>query len=116
MAIIKTVSFFDFCTSFSQANRTDNFSYHGLRVLFDYLENLSEDIGEPVELDVIGLCCDYEEATIEDIIEHHSLQDQVEGLDPEDDDDEIKSIVLDFLNYRTSVCGEVPGGFVFLSF
>jgi hypothetical protein len=41
--------------------RGDQFSYEGLIALFDYLEMLEDDIGEPIELDVIGLCCDYSE-------------------------------------------------------
>lgn len=38
-----------------------NFTYKGLRALFEYLENLSEDIGENIKLDVITLCCEYSE-------------------------------------------------------
>ena len=41
--------------------RPNNFSYEGLRALFEYLEALEEDIGEEFELDVIALCCDYTE-------------------------------------------------------
>jgi len=38
-----------------------NFTYKGLRFLFEYLDNLSEDTGEDIKLDVIALCCDYSE-------------------------------------------------------
>jgi hypothetical protein len=31
--------------------RGDQFSYEGLIALFDYLEMLEDDIGEPIELD-----------------------------------------------------------------
>ena len=43
------------------AIRPDNFSYSGLGALFEYLEELSEDIGEDIDLDVIGICCDFTE-------------------------------------------------------
>ena len=43
------------------AIRPENFSYDGLKALFDYLEQLEDDIGEELEFDVIGLCCDYSE-------------------------------------------------------
>jgi len=42
-------------------DRKDNFSYEGLRALFDYLELLEEDMGQPMELDVIALCSEYSE-------------------------------------------------------
>ena len=44
-----------------RAIRPDNFSYSGLGALFGYLEELSEDIGEDIEMDVIAICCDYSE-------------------------------------------------------
>ena len=60
MAIKQTVTESDFRDAF-QAIRPDNFSYEGLGALYDYLENLSDDIGDDIELDVIALCCDYTE-------------------------------------------------------
>ena len=60
MAIKQTVSFTDFYDAF-QAIRPDNFSYAGLEVLYDYLWQLSEDIGEDIELDVISLCGEFTE-------------------------------------------------------
>ena len=43
------------------AIRPSNFSYSGLGALFEYLEELSEDIGEDIEVDVIGICCGFTE-------------------------------------------------------
>jgi len=36
-------------------NRKTNFSYEGLEILFEYLEELEESTGEEIELDVIAL-------------------------------------------------------------
>lgn len=36
-----------------------NWSYNGAQALFEYLEQLSEDIGEDIELDRVALRCDY---------------------------------------------------------
>ncbi len=58
--IKQNVNFSMFCDSFSDTYK-DNFTYYGKRALFDYLENLSEDIGEDIELDTIALCCEYSE-------------------------------------------------------
>jgi hypothetical protein len=44
-----------------RAVRPNNFSVEGLRALFAHLEEVEEDSGEEMELDVIGLCCDWDE-------------------------------------------------------
>ena len=49
--------------------RPDNFSYDGLGVLFDYLEEISEDL----ELDVIAICCDFQEDDLEVIMDQYSM-------------------------------------------
>ena len=41
--------------------RKENFSYRGLEALFNYLEEYEESTGDEIELDVIGLCCEYTE-------------------------------------------------------
>ena len=41
--------------------RRNNFSYKGLEVLYDYLIELEEDTGTELELDVIAICCNYNE-------------------------------------------------------
>ena len=46
-----------------KAIRPDNFSYSGLRALFEYLEQYEEYSGQELELDVIALCCDFTEYT-----------------------------------------------------
>ena len=33
--------------------------YEGIDALHEYLTDLAEDIGEPIELDIIALCCDW---------------------------------------------------------
>lgn len=43
--------------------RPDNFSYAGLGELYEWLEQY----GEEVELDVITLCCDFSELTLEEL-------------------------------------------------
>ena len=60
MAIIDTLTKFGFVDAFRRI-RPDNFSYGGLETLYDYLEQLSEDTGENIKFDPIGICCDYSE-------------------------------------------------------
>ena len=56
----QSVSMYDFERAFKNFER-DNFSYDGLKALFEYLEEYEEGTGEEVELDVIALCCEYAE-------------------------------------------------------
>ena len=41
--------------------RPENFSYEGLRALFNYLEEVEEATEEEMEFDVIAICCDFTE-------------------------------------------------------
>ena len=113
MAIVQSInSAYQFQEAFRLAGREDQFSYEGLDVLFNYLEELSEDTGEPVELDVIALCCEYYESSINEIIAQYNIDTSyIEG-----DEDEIKEMVREYLEYKTLVCGEVCGGFVYAAF
>jgi hypothetical protein len=55
-----TVTFQTFCDSFPDSYMS-NFTYQGKRALFDYLEQLEEDTGEQIEMDIIALCSEYTE-------------------------------------------------------
>ena len=57
----QTVNFGDFSDAFRDMDRMENFSPEGLQALFDYIEGYEEDTGVEIELDVIALCCEYEE-------------------------------------------------------
>ena len=57
----RTVNVYDFRQAFVDYDRAENFSYAGLEALFEYLVSLEEDTGEEMELDVIGICCEFSE-------------------------------------------------------
>jgi len=58
----ETVTVFRFRDAFKQSDTyKNNFSYEGLHALFEYFEELEDDIGEEIELDVVAICCDYTE-------------------------------------------------------
>ena len=57
----QSINMYDFERAFKNFERMNNFSYDGLKALFEYLEDYEEDTGEEIELDVIALCCDYME-------------------------------------------------------
>jgi hypothetical protein len=43
------------------AERKDQFSYQALKELFEYYDNLAEDTGEPIQFDMIAICCEWSE-------------------------------------------------------
>lgn len=103
------VNLYAFRDAFRAAGRKDQFSYDGLRVIFDYLEELESDLGEPVELDVVAICCDYAEMTPEEIIEAYSIP-----YDAAEDD--LWDTVRDYLDISTIIVGETDETFVFAQF
>lgn len=63
----KTINNYEFIKMFDDYGRSDNFSRLGRRKLAEYFEQLEEDLGQDIEVDVIAICCDYSEIEIKDI-------------------------------------------------
>ena len=66
-----TVNYDLFKKRFEEYDRLSNFE-NTLPELFDMVEEYEEDIGEAYELDVIGLCCEFEEKTLKELKEDYS--------------------------------------------
>lgn len=107
MAIIKQVSLYDFEEEFRSFDRMNNFSYEGLQALYDLLDEPEEIF----ELDVISLCCDYNEDSATDIIQNCSIN--VHG---ETDPDMISYIVEQYLSDRTFSVLLENGNFLYQAF
>lgn len=78
MSIIETIDNSLFRSRFEDYKRVgdgNNFSYAGLDALFEYLDDLSYDGVTTIELDVIGLCCEFSEASIEDALKETGCDD-----------------------------------------
>ena len=69
----------DFAREFSEHGREDSFSCYGLNALYDYIWDRAEDVGTPYVLDVVALCCEYTEYSLEDAVS--TFPDLLEGLD-----------------------------------
>jgi hypothetical protein len=100
-----TISVYDFRDAFYKAGRGSQFSYEALELIFDYMEEYEQDLGEEIELDVIGICCDISEASPEDIAEDYSID-----ISEAADEDEIAEIVRDYVDYRSRVIGTTKAG------
>lgn len=82
--LVKSVSFSDFLKEFEELGRENHFSYEGKKALYDYLNELSEDLGEPIELDVIAICCEFTQYdSLEDFNKDYScsIGEDIEDID-----------------------------------
>jgi hypothetical protein len=46
---------------FNRYGRKDQFTYHAYDALFDYYNELGDDTGQPIEFDVVAICCEWTE-------------------------------------------------------
>ena len=89
-----------FRQAFYAAGRGEQFSYEALGLLFEYLEECDPEM----ELDIIGICCDYSEDMPESIAKNYSID--IEGLD----DGEILDAVTDYLEENPTIIGTTSAG------
>jgi len=99
MTMKQNVNFYAFREAFCRMDRQSNFPGNGLSVLFNYLEELEDDIGEEIELDVVGLCCDYSQDHWIDVACNYNID--LEGLE----DANKMQAVIDYLQDNTSFVG-----------
>ena len=82
MAIKQTVNEYEFRRAF-ETTRPNSFSYESLGALYDYLWELSEQLGEDIELDVIALCCDFTEYSEDEAREEFDIDPDIEDWQDE---------------------------------
>jgi hypothetical protein len=61
----KTLNAHDFINEFEKSNRANQFTTQGLFRLYDYFEEYEAETGEDIELDIIAICCEYTESTLQ---------------------------------------------------
>jgi hypothetical protein len=109
--MIQTVYLDDFRQAFHNAGRGEQFSYEALELIFNYLEECDPDM----ELDVIALCCEFAEMTMDEIFD--AYPEVLDLIDMDRPRESTYSIVVDYLNDNGSYCGDTPQGtFVFQQF
>ena len=89
-----------FRDAFRAMDRHGYFSYEGMELLFNYLEELNPDY----ELDVIELCCEYAESTPDEIVEAYGIES-----DDEDEPDAAEAATA-YLEANTTVIGTTSTG------
>lgn len=105
MALIEKISSSDLYHMACRMDRGDNFGYKGWNAIGDYLENLSDDLGEDVEVDIVGICCEY--SMSEDVSEwweEYGVYSDIDSDEWEEMDDEEKlEAIENYLQDNTSV-------------
>lgn len=107
--MFKTINVYEFRSEFKAMGRDTQFSYDGLQVLFEYLEEL-EFCGEPYELDVIALCCDFAEGNPNEIADSYRIN--IDGLS----DVEAMQAVTDYLSDESVLVGVTDSSIVYQQF
>ena len=79
----QSVTRFDFVDWFRGSDTyKNNFSYNGLNSLFDYFEELEEDMGKEIEFDPVAICCEYSEyENLEEIKKNYDCIENYEDLE-----------------------------------
>ena len=103
----QTIDLYAFRNAFYNMGRKDSFSYGGLEILFDYLAEVEMATGEEMELDVISLCGDYAESTIDELIRDYDID--MSDCDT-DDEEAIAEFVEEYMDVNTSICGVTSDG------
>lgn len=122
-----TVRQSDFVRAFDEYDRSANFTVAGREALFDYLEELEDSTGKEMELDVIAICCDFEEyANIQEFVDAYGGSYVEWDVEPEEADEEEGTEevdgeidyenTLDNIRYHTTVIDIDGESFIIQSF
>ena len=111
----QTINFSQFCDAFRNHDRQEQFSYEAKRIIFDYLEQLENDTGG-IELDVIAICCDWAEMSLEDVVNAYPSEFDADELADMSEEDALQW-AHDFLADNTFLAGMTDAiNFVFVQF
>jgi hypothetical protein len=81
--MFSTITQSQFIDEFRAHGRQDQFSYNALVALFAHMQDMEEQTGEELQLDVIALCCEY--AEYEDIEEYNADYTKAETMEDIED-------------------------------
>jgi hypothetical protein len=94
----QTINLNDFRQAFHNMGRGEQFSYEALEVIYDYFEEFDPDY----ELDVIAICCEFAEMSLNEVIDAYDIDITYE--------DNVYSQVLDYISNNSIYLGDTPQG------
>tara|TARA_R110000744_G_scaffold33190_6_gene77442 strand:+ start:764 stop:1105 length:342 start_codon:yes stop_codon:yes gene_type:complete len=72
--LVESVGLYDFMRRFEQSDTySDSFSYQALEALHNWYEELADSIGEDVEFDYVGICCEWSEYKTSEVYEVYGI-------------------------------------------
>ena len=83
------VTEYSFRNTFLTSDYKNNFSYDGLTALYDYLEELEDELCESIEFDLVAIAGEYSELTIDELRDNYSINKDID--------------VIEYLQERTQV-------------
>ena len=96
--LVKELDKYDLQNEFKAYDR-DYFSLEGYQALLDLFEET--DCGRTTDLDVIAICCDFNEYEPLDIVREYSNIDSIASCEDEETGDIDVSELMEALNYYT---------------
>lgn len=119
MPITRLHSSSDLREKFRAYGRLDTFSSQAFEWLWDYLCEYEDASGTPLEIDVIGLCCDFSEEDYESIVSSYpdiTLPDREDYENVGAYDEDYREAIIDYLNDHTVVLGYDEDSVLFAAF
>ena len=101
----QTIYEYDFHNAFCAHDRFENFTDEARSALYNWLEELEQDTGQEIELDVIALCCDFNQDHWKDIADNYAID-----LSEYADDEDKQRAVLSYLEDNTQVIASFEDG------
>lgn len=95
----QSISSYDVIEQARTMDRLNQFKYDGWHALFDYLEQMEDDTGESIELDILALCCDFQR--FEDIDDYNSQYSDDDPIESPEEIDEFACMIGDTESFIT---------------
>ena len=71
----------NFRNTFLASAYSENFSYGGLTALYNYFEELEDELNESIEFDYISIAGEYSELTIDELRDSYSLDKDINVIE-----------------------------------
>ena len=104
MALIETINASDLYHMACRMDRGDRFGYAGWNTIGEYLEELSNDIGD-IKIDIVAICCDYSMSEdVNDWWNEYGMHSDIDSEEWEEMDDKEKlETIENYLQENTSI-------------
>lgn len=112
----QTINSNEFAQAFRDYDRFGAWSYAGLTALFDFLEEMEQDTGEEMELDVIALDCEYSEwEDLEEWARGYFIESNYQSEFHTLEDEELEDAIREYIHDNGQLI-EFDGGIIVSSF